>query len=429
LKMFGMISVLFFAPIARAETNLYQLYEQLHQNPELSFQEEKTTERMARELKKAGAEVTERWGGFGVVGLLKNGKGPVLMIRADADGLPVLEETGKAFASRVTQKDKEGRVVPVMHACGHDVHMTVLLGTLHELQKKRDQWQGTVVFVVQPAEERGQGALNMLKAGLFEKFPRPDYNVALHVSADLPAGRVAYTPGYAFANVDTVDIKVFGEGGHGAAPHRTKDPIVLASQLVLALQTIISREIAPNNPAVLTVGSIHGGAQHNVIPNEVQLQLTVRSYAPEVRTQILDAIKRISRGLGLAAGLPEQKLPQVSILETYTPSVYNDPALTERFAATLGRTLGSAQVEKVPPVMVGEDFGQYGLVQPRIPGLIYWLGSVNGTAFQEATRQGKSLPTLHSSTYIPDAKPTIDTGVKAMTAVALDLLQITSRKD
>lgn len=402
---------------ASVEPDLKQLYEELHQKPELSFQEKNTSARLAEELRKAGATVTEKVGGYGVVGVVKNGPGPTIMIRTDSDALPILEETGKPYASRVTQIDGEGKTVPVMHACGHDIHMTVLVGTLRALLREKDKWQGTLVLVVQPAEERGQGALKMLKDGLFQKFPRPDYNLALHVAAELPAGRAAYTPGYAMANVDTVDIKVFGEGGHGASPHKTKDPVVLASELVLALQTIVSRELSPTQPAVVTVGSIHGGTQHNIIPSEVNLQLTVRSYGPESRAQILAAIKRISRGLGIAAGLPDNKLPQVSVLETYTPSVYNDPQLTERVAKVLRATLGPDKVVEAPPVMVGEDFGQYGLQDPKIPGVIYWLGSIDAETF----KSGKKLPVLHSSTYIPDAMPTVEAGIKSMTAVALDL--------
>ena len=409
----------------RLAPELRQLYEDLHRYPELSFQERNTAKRLAQELRKAGVKVSEGIGGFGVVGILENGPGPVLLLRADSDALPVREETGLPFASQVTQLDGSGRKVPVMHACGHDVHMTVLVGTVLALQKQRYLWQGTLVLVVQPAEERGQGALQMLRDGLFEKFPRPAYNLALHVAADMPTGTVGYTPGYAFANVDTVDITLFGEGGHGAAPHKAKDPIVLAAQLVLALQTIVSREVAPNESAVVTVGSIQSGTQHNVIPQEATLQLTVRSYGPEVRAQILSAIQRISKGLASAAGTAE---PRVSILETYTPSVYNDPALSERAAGTLAKSLGSDRVQKIPPVMVGEDFGRYGLVEPRIPSLIFWLGSIENSQFQEALAGKRKLPTLHASQYRPDPDPTIDTGIRAMTALVNDLLAPTGAR-
>lgn len=402
---------------------LLQLYEHLHSHPELSLKENETAKLLASELRKLGLKVQERFGGTGVVAVYSNGEGPNILIRADSDALPIAEETGLAYASHRHQLDSSGMDVPVMHACGHDVHMTVLMGTVEKLLQQKDQWHGTLIVVLQSAEEKGMGALQLLDAGLYQKFPRPHYNIALHVAADLPAGQVGYTSGYAMANVDSVDITVYGEGGHGAAPQKTKDPIVLASQLVLALQTIVSREIPPTEPAVVTVGSIHGGSQHNIIGNEVKLQLTLRSYSLEVRQQILAAIKRISRGLALAAGLPEQKMPLIEVQKNFTPSVYNDPALTQRASKVFSSLLGEQSVKALPPVMVGEDFGQYGLVEPRIPSLIFWLGSIGEKRYQEAQKQRKQLPTLHSSSYYPDAAKTLATGISSMTALAIELFQ------
>jgi hippurate hydrolase len=341
------------------------------------------------------------------------------MLRADSDALPVREETGLPYASKVTQIDSEGRKVPVMHACGHDMHMTVLVGTVDKLLTEKNRWRGTLVLLVQPAEEKGLGALQVLNDGLFKRFPRPQYNLALHVAADLPAGSFGYTSGYAFANVDTIDIKVRGEGAHGAAPHQSKDPIVLSAQLITALQTIMSRELSPRESAVLTVGSIHGGTQHNVIPNEVSLQLTVRSYGEATRMQLLNAIERTTQGLATAGGYPKA---EIKVLESYTPSVYNDPGLTERAAKVLSQTFGPERVQAIPPALVGEDFARYGLVEPRIPSLIFWLGSVAPEQFARSQKEGIKLPTLHSGHFSPDVPRTLDAGVSALTTLVYDLL-------
>lgn len=402
---------------------LDELYKYLHSNPELSFHEGKTAARVADELRSLGFEVTTHVGGHGVVGIWKNGDGPTLMIRTDLDALPVVENTGVRYASKVRTKDDQGNEVGVMHACGHDVHMTVFTGTARLLTKLKDKWQGTLVMLGQPAEERGAGARAMLADGLYTRFPRPDYAIALHVNAAMPAGSIAYCKGYALANVDGVDILIRGVGGHGAYPHTTKDPIVIAAQVILGLQTIVSREIKPIEPAVVTVGSIHGGSKHNIISDEVHLQLTLRSYSDEVREQTIAAIKRITAGIALAAGVPEDRMPIVTIQDEYTPAAYNDPKLTERLAMVLKEALGSENVFETEPVMGGEDFGRYGRVEPRIPISIFWLGAVSQKSFAESKKQGKSLPSLHSSLFAPAPEPTIKTGVKAMTTAALELLK------
>ncbi len=407
---------------ALAADTLPDLYRHLHANPELSFHESATADRLAAELRGLGFDVTQGVGGHGLVGVLRNGEGPTLMLRTDLDALPVREQTGLPFASRVMSTDDDGNTVPVMHACGHDIHMTVFVGTARELVAQRDQWSGTLVMIGQPAEERGAGARAMLADGLFERFPRPDFNLALHVHAGLPAGQLSYTPGYALASVDSVDVVVHGIGGHGAYPHTTRDPIVLASQIVLALQTLVSRTIAPTEAGVVTVGSIHGGTKHNIIPDRVDLQLTVRSYTDQTRQQLLDGIRRIAAGQAKAMGVPEDRWPEVRIQDESTRSTYNDPALTARLVPVFERVLGAEAVKPQAPVMGGEDFSEYGRTEPPIPSLIFWLGAVNPAAYARAQAEGASLPSLHSPFFAPDAEPTIEAGVRAMTAAARELL-------
>ena len=407
---------------AAARDTLIELYRDLHPAPELSFHERQTARRLAAELRALDFEVTEGVGGHGIVGVLNNGDGPTLMLRADMDALPIQEQTGFRYASKVTTVDADGNTVPVMHACGHDVHMTVFIGTARKLVQQRDRWRGTLVMVGQPAEERGSGARAMLADGLFKRFPRPDFNLALHVNAALPVGTVGYTPGYALASVDSVDIRVHGVGGHGAYPHTTRDPVVLSAQIINALQTLVSREIAPVEPGVVTVGAIHGGTKHNIIPDQVDLQLTVRAYSEDTRQKLLRGIERIARNQALAMGLPEDKLPTVSIKDEQTRSTYNNPQLAERIAAVFASTLGAEQVVTLPPVMGGEDFSEYGLQEPRIPSLIYWLGAVSQKKFDDAQAASNALPSLHSPFFLPDAEPAIATGVTAMTAAALELL-------
>lgn len=403
--------------------SLFQLYRHLHANPELSFQEAKTAERIQKELESAGYQVTSGIGGYGLVGVLKNGDGPVLMIRTDLDGLPVTEQTGLEYSSRIKIRTEQGNEVGVMHACGHDVHMTSFIGTARLMSQFRKHWRGTLLMIGQPAEERGGGAKAMLEDGLFQKFPRPDHVLAMHDNASLETGKVGVVEGNALAGVDSVDLTIRGVSGHGAYPQATKDPIVLSAQIILALQTIVSREIPPIEPAVLTVGSIHGGTKHNIIPDEVRLQITVRYYSDSVRATILEGIERISKNLALAAGVPQDRLPVMKVSESIPPTI-NNPQLTRQIQTVMELVLGKENVVNQGPVMGGEDFGFYGRTADKIPICIFWLGAVNRSRYQEALKPGGSpLPSLHSSLFAPDPEPTIKTGVKAMTAAALALLE------
>ncbi len=413
----------FFLPaIAFTEVDLNELYIDLHQNPELSFQEEETSQKLAQLLKDMGFKVTPEVGGFGVVAVFENGPGKTLMIRADMDALPLEEKTGAKYASKKKSINQVGAEVFTMHACGHDIHMTSLIGTAQNLIKMREDWSGTLVLNLQPAEERGSGARAMIRDGIFERFPRPDFNLALHVSADLPAGKVAYVPGWAMANVDSMDIIVKGIGGHGAYPHKTIDPIVLSAQLINNIQTIRSREISPLDAAVVTVGSIHGGTKHNIIPSEVRLQLTLRSYTDEVRNHTISSIKRISRGLADSVGLPEELYPEITLKDEYTPALYNNPEFTETIRLIAEEALGKENVIKSTPVMGGEDFGMYGRVEPKIPSVLFWLGAVNKKVYDRSKREDIELPSLHSPFFLPDYKPSIETGVKVTTAMAINIL-------
>ena len=385
--------------------------------------EEKTAAKLAAELRAVGFEVTEKFGGHGIVGVLKNGPGPTLLVRADLDGLPLLEETGVPYASKTRVTDLTGQEVPTMHACGHDLHMTIFAGTARQLAAHRDRWSGTLVFVGQPAEERGIGARAMLKAGLYQKFPKPDFALAVHDSATLPAGTIGILEGFNWANVDTAEITVRDAGGHGAYPHATKDPIVLAARIVTTLQTIVSRETRPLDPAVVTVGSIHGGTKSNIIPDEVKLSLTLRSYSETVRRHTIEAVKRICRGEAIAAGLAEDRMPIVEILEgEFTPASYNDPALTRRVRNVLTPWLGAERVVGIDPEMGGEDFGQFGRTAEKVPICMFRVGAVDPVKFAESQRTGAPLPSLHSSKFAPLPEPAIKTGVTALTAAALDLL-------
>jgi hippurate hydrolase len=355
-------------------------------------------------------------GGHGVVGILENGDGPTLMLRADMDALPVVEETGLDYASKVQVTDARGAVVGVMHACGHDMHMTNLLGTLRYFKQHRDAWRGTVMAIFQPAEERGGGAQAMLDDGLFRKFDKPDYALALHVAADRATGRIAARPGYALANVDSVDITIRGRGGHGAYPHTTIDPIVIAARLVLDLQTIVSREVKPIEPAVVTVGAIHGGTKHNVIGDECRLQLTVRSFTPEVREQLIDAIRRKAKAQADSSGAPE---PEITVSDG-TPSLWNDPKLTERVLASIRKAIGDKNVEESEPSMGGEDFGRFG--GAGVPIAMMSVGSVSDERLAKYREADGSEPSLHSPRYYPDVEPTITTGVTALVTASLELL-------
>ena len=409
--------------IAADYPSLETVYRDLHTHPELSLMEERTSGVLAHELRATGFEVTEKFGGYGIVAVLKNGPGPTVYIRSDLDALPVLEETGLPYASTVRVKDLTGREVPVMQACGHDIHMTCLVGTGRALAALLDRWSGTLVLIGQPAEEIGTGARAMLTAGLYRKYPKPDFVLALHDSATLPAGTVGVLEGYVMANVDSVDITVRGVGGHGAYPHATKDPIVLASRIVVALQTIVSRETRPVDPAVVTVGSIHGGTKHNIIPDEVKLQLTLRSYSPTVRAHTIEAIRRICRGEAIAAGMPDDRMPMVTVAEDEsTPATYNDPTLTRRVRDALVAWLGADAVKTIDPEMGGEDFSQFGLTTEKVPICLFRVGAVAPEKVSESQRTGVPLPSLHSSKFAPLPEPTIKTGITAMTAAAIDLL-------
>jgi len=424
-----LISIISLGPIssnALAKYNIDEivnLYKFLHSNPELSWQEDKTASHLADILEADGYEVTRGVGKKGVVAILENGKGPTLMIRADMDALPVEEKTNLKYASKVRQINRFGKEVPVMHACGHDIHMSVLIGTAKNLISMKNSWSGTLMLVLQPAEEVGQGSLAMLEDGLFERFPRPDFNLALHVGGMGPAGTIGYQLGYAMANVDSVDIIVNGVGGHGAYPHTTIDPIVLASQIVLSLQTIVSRKIDPLEPAVVTVGSIHGGLKHNIISEEVRLQLTLRSYSDEVREKTIDEIKKIVKGLGIAAGLPESKMPKVLLKDEYTPALYNDPEFSRKVLSFISKEIGDENVSEISAVMGGEDFARYGRQDPKIPSLLFWLGGTSKEDWKKFQNNEIELVSIHSPFFAPDPKPTITTGIKAMSASALGLLK------
>jgi hippurate hydrolase len=393
------------------------LYEDLHRNPELSLHEVKTAEKMADNLRKLGFDVTTGVGGTGVVGVLKNGPGPTVMIRAELDALPVPEKTGLEYASHVTTKDDQGADVPVMHACGHDLHMAVGIGTATLLAQNKDRWHGTFIFVGQPAEERIRGAAAMLKDGLFTRFPRPDFALSLHDTAGLPAGQLGYTSGYALSNSDSVDVTIYGKGAHGSAPQDGVDPIVIAARTILAWQTIVSREKSPFDPGVITVGSIHGGTKHNIIPDEVKMQLTVRSYTDEVRKHLLDSIARIAKAESEASGAP--KPPKVDVIESVA-SVYNDPALTARVASALKRTFGDNNVVEEKPEMASDDFAEYG--RAGVPSLQFSLGAANPEKFAAAKKSGELLPGPHSPFFAPDREPSIRAGIEAETTAVLAIL-------
>ncbi|MXZ35634.1 MAG: amidohydrolase, partial [Acidobacteria bacterium] len=373
--------------VDREFPSLFELYRHLHANPEIAFQEARTAQRMAQELEASGFEVSRSIGGHGVVGLLRNGEGPTLMLRTDLDGLPITEETGLEYASKVRIRDPDGQSIGLMHACGHDVHMTCFVGAARILGREKKRWKGTLMMVAQPAEERGAGAKAMLADGLFQKFPVPDYAIALHNDAGMQAGRVGVCSGYALAGVDSVDLVVRGISGHGGYPSTTKDPVVMAAQTVLSLQTIVSREIPAIDPAVITVGSIHGGTKHSIIPDEVRLQLTVRYYTDETRDRIRDGIGRISEGIARAAGMPPDRLPLMSILDS-TPPTYNDPALARRASQAMARVLGKDNVLDLKPVMGGEDFGLYGRTPQKVPVCMFWLGAVAPQKMEASRKPG-----------------------------------------
>ncbi len=400
--------------------SLQALYRHIHAHPELALHEQKTAARLAQELRQAGFEVTEKVGGTGVVGVLRNGKGPTVLVRADMDGLPIIEKTGLPYASQVRVPGDEDREIGVMHACGHDVNMTCLVGVARLLATRKDKWQGTLVFIGQPAEEIGAGARLMLQDGLFRRFPRPDFALALHCDSRFPAGVVTYRAGQVQANVDSVDIAVRGKGSHGAAPHLAIDPVVLAARIVLDLQTLVSRERNPIEPAVVTVGSIHGGTKHNIIPNEVRLQLTVRTVSDEARKEVLEGIARIAKAAALGARAPEPLIKHNP--GEFTPALYNDPRLTLKLVTLFRHILGNDRVVERPLTMGGEDFSQY--VRAGATGCYFFLGCQPPEPWAAAKKAGRTLPGIHTDGFAPAAETTIKTGVLAMTSAVLDLLGV-----
>ena len=412
--------------------SLLGIYKDVHSHPELSAQEERTAALVAKELRTAGCQVTEHLGkyensklkGYGVVGVMKNGDGPTVLVRTDMDALPVKEETGLPYASKVVAKNDEGKDVHVMHACGHDVHVAAFIGTARALGKLKDQWHGTIVFVAQPAEETGNGARALLSDGLYQKFGKPNFALGFHDKADLQTGRIGVTEGYTYASVDSVDVTVRGVGGHGAYPHKTTDPIVLAAGMINAWQTIASRENNPLDPIVVTVGSIHGGTKHNIISDEVEMQLTVRTYKAETRERVLTAIERIANGIAAAGGVPADRAPIVNVSkDQFTPATYNNPDLTKRLVAVWKKSLGDENVEIVDPTMGGEDFSEYSLPDHSIPAVNFHVGAVEPAKIAEFKQAGKELPTLHSSKFAPVPEPTIRTGVIGMTTAVLELMK------
>ncbi len=400
---------------------LESLYLDLHQNPELSHYEFETARKMGAILDQLGFEVTRDFGGNSVVGVFKNGEGPVIMLRTDMDALPIVEKTNLPYASTVTFQTKEGKKLGVMHACGHDVHMSVWTGTAKTLINFKDHWKGTLILIAQQAEETSGGASSMIDAGLFKKFPIPDYALALHINPELQSGTIGYCPGPAFAGVSSVDIKIFGEGGHGAYPHRCIDPIVLASRTILDIQTIVSRELTPLDPAVITVGSIHGGTKHNIIPDEVDMQLTLRYYKDEVYDHMIESLNRITAGIAASAGLPEEKYPVVENAKENTPPVYNDPELTAKVIGFMQNTIGRENTINIDPLMAGEDFGKYGRTEEKIPILMYMLGSVSEEKMNDHIKKGSALPPLHSPKLAPDYMKTIKTGILVMSTSTISL--------
>lgn len=420
---------------------VFDLYKHFHENPELSLMEKETSARYAQELRSLGFNVTENvgddWvrskvkkdvgevlpgvGGYGVVAVMKNGEGPTVMLRADIDALPLLEKTGLPYESKAVGLDHKGNEAPIMHACAHDSHMAIMIGAARQLVAMKDEWSGTLVIIGQPAEELGLGAIAMLEDGLYEDYPKPDYVLATHTSGWDAAGTIAYTSGYALANVDSVDITIKGVGAHGSAPHMGKDPVVIGSQIINALQTLMSREVNPLESGVVTVGSFQAGYKHNIIPDEAKLLITVRSYDDGVRKTLLDGIKRIATAQALSAGLPEELMPEVTIESDYTPSTFNDPDMTNRVMQAVGNSIGQEKVVARPPSMGGEDFSQFHRYDRSIPTFIFWTGGVDADMMATSKETGLLPPANHSPFFAPQPEPTLKLGVQSMTAGALEL--------
>lgn len=394
---------------------LLEFYKTRHQNPEISLEEKETARILAGEMKKLGFEVTENFGGYGIVAILKNGNGPTILYRTDMDALPMFEKTDLPYASKLTTEYNSEKV-GTMHSCGHDMHMTTWLGTARAMAKTKSNWKGTLMMIGQPAEEIGAGARMMLKAGLYTKFKVPDYGVGLHCSPTIAAGKVGFGKGYTMAATESVDIKVFGVGAHGASPHISVDPIVIGSMIVMELQTIVSRNLNPTESAVVTVGQFKGGTKHNIIPDEVILKLTIRTYSEDVRKMIHKRIREITRGVALAAGMPEDKMPEIVIPDEFTLANYNDPNLVDRLVKSASTAIGTGNVVEAEPLMVGEDFSMYGQTEHKVPTVLFWLGTVPDERMKSGVLHG-----LHSPYYFPQPEKSIETGVTVTTQGLTDL--------
>ena len=403
--------------------SVYSLYLDIHEHPELSAQETQTAAKLASQFRNLGYDVTEHVGGTGVVAILKNGSGPTILLRTELDALPVEERTGLPYASKVRSKDNAGRDVPIMHACGHDLHMAAIVGTAAIMAHTKDTWHGTLILLGQPAEETISGAKAMINDGLFTHFPRPDVVVALHVGNELPAGQVGITPGVYTTNADSLKITIYGKGGHGSAPHTTVDPIVIAARTIVALQTIPSREVKPGEMAVVTVGYIQAGTKNNIIPAQAEMGITVRTYKPEIRKQVLAAISRITKAEAEAAGAPRE--PSIDHFEA-TNAVYNSPALAEHLRASLEAALGKNNVVSEEPITASEDFSEF--VEQGIPGFYFQLGGANPEKYAEAKTAGTTLPSNHSPLFTPDVDPSLHTAIRSEVAILHDLLT-TSREN
>ena len=442
LRTFAFLSVLAFSALSLAAQSsgdlaasaakqlpaLTEAYKHLHEHPELSGHEVQTATYIAEALRKLGYTVTEHVGKYqdgsqaeGVVAILENGPGPRLLLRTELDALPVEEKTGVDYASHVTTTNAQGQVIPVMHACGHDLHMTVMLGVANELVDRKSQWHGTAMIIGQPAEETIGGAQAMLADHLYERFGKPDFVLSEHDSNGIPAGTVGVKGGAMLASATTLTVTIRGIGGHGSAPQAGKDPIVLAAEFVLIAQTIVSRQIDPQEPAVLTVGMIHGGTKNNIIPDEVSMGLTLRAYSPAVRDQIVAAVKREAEGLAHGYGIPADRMPTVTVNES-TPATYNDPAMAERVKATPSPRSAKSVSSMPKPIMASEDVGLFTL-DGKIPGVMFWLGAAEPAKLEESRKTGVPLPSPHSALFLPDYAPAIPTGVTAMTAIAMGLLK------
>ncbi len=403
------------------DSYLEPLFVHFHQNPELSFLESKTAARMAEELRAVGIEVTENVGGTGVVGMMRNGEGPLILLRADMDGLPVVEKSGLEYASTATQLGQDGQEYPVMHACGHDVHITSMVGTARWLKENMDRWSGTIMFVVQPAEERVGGAKAMIADGLYDRFGKPDYALAFHVNSGMATGKLSASEGIQYSSADSVDIIVPGVGAHGASPHRGRDPVYIASQIVTALQSIDSREISPLKPVVVTVGAFQAGTKHNIISDRATLQLTVRANDEETRAQTLEAIERIAVNIGKAHGLPDDLPVQVSVSEG-TPVTNNDPELAGRLNAVMKRELGEDVFEPWEQKGMGaEDFAYFVTEELDVPGYYFSVGGTPQAAFDAEEAGGPAVPSHHSPLFKVAPKESVTLGTKAMIAAVLDL--------